>query len=73
MIEAIESHFDYIAEMLAKKKLQIIQHYDQQFQQYLEEHRHYDQQMRARIDWLSNYQHNPAPLATIEQIDLLSK
>ena len=42
MIEGIESHFDYISEMLTNKKLQIIQYYDEQFQQYLEEHRQYD-------------------------------
>ena len=42
MIEGIESHFDYISEMLARKKLQIIQYYDEQFQQYLKEHRQYD-------------------------------
>jgi hypothetical protein len=35
LIEGIESHFDYICEMLEKKKLQIIQYYDQEFQQYL--------------------------------------
>lgn len=73
MIEAIESHFDYIAEMLSKKKLQIIQYYDQEFQRYLEEHRQYDQEMRNRMDWLRDYSfEEDARLATIEEIDQLS-
>ena len=32
--------------MLSKKKLQIIQHYDSEFQKYLQEHRNYDAEMK---------------------------
>ena len=55
LIEGIEAHFDYISEMLAKKKLQIIQYYDQEFQNYLQEHRNYDQEMKERVEWLQHY------------------
>lgn len=59
--------------MLAKKKLQIIQFYDQEFQRYLEEHRNFDQEMKQRTDWLRLYTLEDGPkLHTIEEIDQLS-
>jgi hypothetical protein len=41
--------------MLNKKKLQIIEFYDQEFQKYLQEHRNYDTDIKKRIDWLKQY------------------
>lgn len=38
--------------MLSKKKLQIIQYYDSEFQKYLIEHRNYDAELRERAEWL---------------------
>ena len=46
LIEGIEKHFDYIAEMLLKKKLQIVQYYDTEFQKYLQNHRDYDSDLK---------------------------
>lgn len=52
MIEGIESHFEYIMDMLVKKKLQIIQYYDSEFQNYLQEHRSYDAELKERAEWI---------------------
>jgi hypothetical protein len=48
LIESIESHFEYIADILMKKKLQIIQYYDLEFQKFLQEHRDYDSELKER-------------------------
>lgn len=72
MIEGIESHFEYITEMLTKKKLQIIQYYDETFQSFLQQHRAYDQEMRGKLEWLANLAPDEERLATIEEIDQLS-
>jgi len=55
LIESIEDHFDYITDLLAKKKLQIIQYYDTEFQKYLQDHRDYDADMKGRAQWLKTY------------------
>ena len=74
MIQGIESSFAYISEMLAKKKLQIVQYYDAQFQKYLEEHRLYDAELKERINWITEYTdpEQIQQLATIEEIESLS-
>jgi serine phosphatase RsbU (regulator of sigma subunit) len=70
LIESIEEHFEYIGQLLTKKKLQIIQYYDTEFQQYLEEHHDYDKDMQDRADWLRTYlTQDSIRLCTIEEID----
>ena len=73
LIESIEGHFDYMIDLLVKKKLQIIQYYDLEFQNYLQEHRNYDADMEQRATWLK--QHTPESMhsiTTIEELDKLS-
>jgi hypothetical protein len=40
--------------MLNKKKLQIVQHYDNEFQKYLYDYKKYDQDMNAKLKWLED-------------------
>lgn len=71
LIESIEGHFDYIAEMLSKKKVQIIQYYDGEFQKYLEDHRNYDREIEIQAEWIRSYRNagSGAKLVTVEQIE----
>lgn len=59
--------------MLTKKKLQIIQYYDSEFQKYLIEHRNYDAELRERAEWLRQVtsEEEIVKLATVEEIESL--
>lgn len=73
LIESVEEHFDYLGELLAKKKLQIISYFDAEFQKYLQEHRDYDSELRRRAQWLAQHaQLDPNRLPTIEDVDHLA-
>jgi hypothetical protein len=73
LIESIESHFDYIVQSLEKKKVQIIQYYDSEFQRYMQEHEEYDRTMEEKAEWLRSFLKQESSLMnTIEDIDCLA-